>query len=135
LVEAGVVKSPADLERFLETQIIPTLLTFELPYFSRAHAAAVAGNAEALLALDRELDAWRIPAELRDASRRIGSQRLNLLAQLDPSALVLSHLASAPRSHHLVVTALELSGVPVSQAARAFAFQLIAVLIICVCCY
>jgi urease accessory protein len=126
LVEAGVVKTAADLERFLETQILPALLTFELPYFARAHAAAVAGNAEELLALDGELDAWRIPAELRDASRRIGSQRLGLLAQLDPSPLVLNHLAASPRSHHLVVTALELSGIPAAQAARAFAFQMIA---------
>jgi urease accessory protein len=123
LVEAQVVKSPADLERFLTTQILPALLNFELPFFARAHAAAVAGNAAALLAIDAELDAWRIPAELRDASRRIGSQRLSLLAQLAPSELVARHLTAVPRSHHLVVVALELSGVPVAQAARAFAYQ------------
>lgn len=126
MVEAGVVTSPADLERFLSAQILPALLTFELPFFARAHAAAVAGEADVLLALDHELDAWRIPAELRDASRRIGSQRLSLLAQLDPSPLVIEHLAAAPRSHHLVVTALELAGVPVAQAARAFSYQAIA---------
>lgn len=126
LVEAGVVSTAADLENFLRNQILPALLTFEIPFFARAHAAAVAGDADELLALDAELDAWRIPAELRDASRRIGSQRLDLLARLDPTPLVLRHRELAPRSHHLVVTALELSGVPVSQAARAFAFQSIA---------
>ncbi len=126
LVESGVVQTPQDLENFLEKQILPALLTFEIPFFARAHAAGVAGNADALLGLDAELDAWRIPAELRDASRRIGSQRLNLLAQLDPSPLVLLHRENSPRSHHLVVTALELSGLPVARAARAFAFQTIA---------
>ena len=126
MVESGVVRSPQDLENFLEKQILPALLTFEIPFFARAHAAAVAGDAEILLELDGELDAWRIPAELRDASRRIGSQRLDLLARLDPSPLVLAHREKSPRSHHLVVTALELSGLPVSQAARAFAFQTIA---------
>lgn len=126
LVETGVVSTAADLENFLRKQILPALLTFEIPFFARAHAAAVSGNADELLALDAELDAWRIPAELRDASRRIGSQRLDLLARLDPSPLVLRHRELAPRSHHLVVTALELSGVSVSQAARAFAFQSIA---------
>ncbi len=126
LVEAGVVRSAADLEDFLQKQILPALLTFEIPFFSRAHAAAVAGDADALLALDAELDAWRIPAELRDASRRIGSQRLDLLAQLVPTPLVLRYRKQSPRSHHLVVTALELSGVPVGQAARALAFQSIA---------
>lgn len=126
LVETGVVRTPDHLENFLEKQILPALLTFEIPFFARAHAAAVSGDADVLLELDVELDAWRIPAELRDASRRIGSQRLDLLARLDPSPLVLLHREKSPRSHHLVVTALELSGLPVAQAARAFAFQTIA---------
>lgn len=126
LVEAGVVSRAEDLENFLTQQILPALLTFEIPFFARAHAAAVAGDAEALLALDAELDAWRIPAELRDASRRIGSQRLDLLLQLDPTPLVIRHREHSPRSHHLVVTALELSNIPLAQAARAFAFQSIA---------
>lgn len=126
LVEAGVVSRAEDLENFLTQQILPALLTFEIPFFARAHAAAVAGDAEGLLALDAELDAWRIPAELRDASRRIGSQRLDLLLQLDPTPLVIRHREHSPRSHHLVVTALELSNIPLAQAARAFAFQSIA---------
>jgi urease accessory protein len=126
LVEAGVVLTAADLENFLQKQILPALLTFEIPFFVRAHAAAIAGDCPRLLALDAELDAWRIPAELRDASRRIGSQRLDLLAQLDPSELVIGYRGQSPRSHHLVVAALELAGVPVNQAARAFAFQSVA---------
>ena len=126
LVEAGVVKTPEDLEKFLQNQVLPALLTFEIPFFSRAHAAANSEDADTLLAMDAELDAWRIPAELRDASRRIGSQRLELLARLDPTPMVLRLRKDSPRCHHLVVTALELSGVPVGQAARAFAFQSIA---------
>ena len=126
LVEAGVVTTPAELENFLKNQILPALLTFEIPFFVLAHAASVDGDCSTLHALDRELDAWRIPAELRDASRRIGSQRLDLLAQLDPTDLVLHYRELSPRSHHLVVAALELSGLPVSQAARAFAFQSVA---------
>ena len=126
LVEAGVVKTAGDLEGFLEKQVLPALLTFEIPYFAKAHAAAIAGDVELLLSLDAELDAWRIPAELRDASRRIGSQRLELLAKLDASATVDELRARSPRCHHLVVTALELAEVPPEQAARAFAFQMIA---------
>lgn len=126
LVESGVVTDAASLEAFLEKQIVPALLTFEIPFFARAHAAAAAGDAGRLLDCDSELDAWRIPAELRDASRRIGSQRLDLLVRLDPGPLALQIHQASPRCHHLVVTALELSGVPVEQAARAFAFQTIA---------
>jgi urease accessory protein len=123
LVEAGVVKDAAGLERFLETQILPALLTFELPYFVQAHAAAGQADSARLLELDAELDAWRLPAETRDASRRIGSRRLELLKQLAPSPLVESHHAACPFSHHLVVTAIELCSLPAAQAARAFAFQ------------
>ncbi len=127
LVESGVIKNPADLENFLVKQILPALLTFEIPFFAKAHAAAVAGDSNKLLLFDAELDAWRIPAELRDASRRIGSQRLDLLAQLDDSSpLVFQIREASPRCHHLVVTALELSNTDVAQAARAFAFQSIA---------
>jgi len=125
LVESGVVRNAEDLENFIERQVLSALLTFEIPFFARAHAAVLAGDLEVMLAIDQELDAWRIPAELRDASRRIGSQRLDLLTQLDPSDLVLRYHGRSPRSHHLVVTALELSALPVAQAARAFAFQAI----------
>ncbi|MEO5916727.1 MAG: urease accessory UreF family protein [Luteolibacter sp.] len=128
LVESGVVRSAQDLENFIEKQILPALLIFEIPLFARSHAAVNSGDSKAMLEIDQELDAWRIPAELRDASRRIGSQRLDLLAQLDPSPLVLRYRELSPRSHHLVVTALELSSLPVSQAARAFAFQAIVAL-------
>ncbi|MBC8128006.1 MAG: hypothetical protein H8M99_12770 [Gloeobacteraceae cyanobacterium ES-bin-144] len=123
LVESGVVRTAEELENFLVRQILPALLTFEIPFFVRAHTAAATGNFHELHALDAELDAWRIPAELRDASRRIGSQRLALLAVLDPTSQVLQHLEKSPRSHHLIVTALEFSGIPLATAARAFAFQ------------
>ncbi len=40
IVESGVVHDAPSLERFIESQIIPALLTFEIPFFARAHAAA-----------------------------------------------------------------------------------------------
>ncbi len=126
LVESKVVSNAAELEQFLEKQVIPALITFEIPFFSRAHAAAHAMDHHALLALDTELDAWRIPAEIRDASRRIGSQRLDLLVSLDGSPFISDFRLARPRAHHLVVAALELSSLPVAQAARAFAYQSIA---------
>jgi urease accessory protein len=126
LVESGVVKTAADLENFIEHQVIPALLTFEIPHFVNAHQATINSDITILLEIDQELDAWRIPHELRDASRRIGSQRLDLLNQLDPSELISKIRTAAPRCHHLVVTALELSALPIEQAARAFAFQAIA---------
>lgn len=126
LVECGLIQTAGDLEAFLEKQILPALLTFEIPFFARAHAASKKSDAIELLAMDEELDAWRIPHELRDASRRIGSQRLELLCQLDSSPFIHAYREACPRSHHLIVTSLELAAVPLGDAARAFAFQSIA---------
>jgi urease accessory protein len=126
IVESGVVRDAPSLETFLERQIVPALANFDLPFFARAHAAAVAMNRDSLLSLDRELDAWRIPLETRDASRRIGSQRLDLLASLDDSPFIESFRAACPRGHHLIVSAIELSAMSSADAARAFAYQTIA---------
>lgn len=123
LVRVGVVNDPESLERFLRKQILPALLRFELPFFAKAHSAASEENLTALKEIDSELDAWRIAPELRDASRRVGSQRLSLLCELDPAPLIIGFKYFNPRAHHLVVTAIELRSVPVSDAARAFAFQ------------
>ena len=123
LVRAGVVKDAKGLEGFLEKQLVPNLLKFELPFFAKAHGVAAAGDIGKLVALDEELDAWRIPAELRDAGRRVGSQRLGLLAELDGAEVVVKLRSSCPRAHHLIVTAVELRGMELGQAARAFAFQ------------
>lgn len=126
LVECGIVTKAADLGRFLECQVLPALLTFEIPMFARAHSAAGCKDLETLHALDAELDAWRIPHETREASRRIGSQRLDLLAALDDSPFVASFRAACPRGHQLIVTAVELTAAPLRDAARAFAYQVVA---------
>jgi urease accessory protein len=123
LVRVGVVKDPESLERFLMKQVVPALFRFELPFFKKAHEAASAEDSETLREIDAELDAWRIAPELRDASRRVGSQRLSLLCELDDAPWIKAFRKSNPRAHHLVVTAIELRGVPVAEAARAFAYQ------------
>lgn len=123
LVRAGVVVDAGGLERFLRRQVVPNLLQFELPFFARAHGAAGGGDLAELVRMDGELDAWRIPPELRDAGRRVGSQRLGLLAELDGGELVVELRRACPRAHHLIVTAVELRGLGCGEAARAFAFQ------------
>jgi urease accessory protein len=126
LVESGIITKAAELERFMEFQLLPALLALEIPMFAQAHRAAAMQDPETLCALDAELDAWRIPHETREASRRIGSQRLDLLASLDESPFIASFRAACPRGHQLVVNAIELSSAPLADAARAFAYQTIA---------
>lgn len=126
LVSAGIVSDEKSLLRFLRLQLIPNLLLFEIPYFKRAHLAATGEDLAGLLALDLELDAWRIPAELRDAGRRIGSQRLKLLVELASDSFVTEVARSCPRAHHLVVAALEYRNGDVADGARSYSYQALA---------
>lgn len=123
LVQRGVVKKPEDLETFLHRQIIPSLLAFELPYLIRAHALAAADDHAGLRLLDEELDAWKLAAELRQASRQLGSRRLSLVQKLDQDPAVAAYVQSGAPCHHLIACALELRRLPVAAAVCAFALQ------------
>ena len=123
LVQRGVVKKPEDLEAFLQHQIIPSLLAFELPFLIQAHALAGQGDPAGLRALDEELDAWKLAAELRQASRQLGSRRLSLIQKLDADPALATYAASGAPCHHLIACALELRRLPVAAAACAFSLQ------------
>ena len=76
LAALGVVKDPHTLSVFLRERVVPMLGDYELPYLGFARAAAEAGNLAALLALDRELGAGKLPREAREASAQVGARRL-----------------------------------------------------------
>lgn len=126
LVQAGVVPGPEELEVFLKEQIMPGLLAFEVPVLAAAHRLAGRGDLVGLRALDEELEAWKLAAELRAASRQLGSRRLALTRQLEDSALCGAYAALGAPCHHLVVCGLELRTLPVEAAACAFAQQTVA---------
>lgn len=124
LVQHGFVKKPEDLETFLHRQIIPSLLSFELPFLLQAHAAAAADDHAALRRLDDDLDAWKLAAELRQASRQLGSRRLSLVQKLAPDDFLSAYVQSvgAP-CHHLIACALETRHLPAAAACCAFGLQ------------
>lgn len=123
LVQRGLVPKPDDVEKFLHEQVIPSLRAFELPFLARAHGAAVAHDFKELRRLDDELDAWKLAAELRQASRQIGSRRLALTRKLQDSTLAVEYAATDAPCHHLVVCAIELKTLPVAAAGCAYAQQ------------
>jgi len=125
LTQKGLVKSPQDVETFLHHQVLPSLLAFELPYLVKAHAAASAQDITTLRKLDDELDAWKLAAELRLASRQLGSRRLALVRQLRPTPFLEAYASSEAPCHHLIVCALEFQHLPVAAVACAFAQQTI----------
>ena len=126
LVQAEVVGTPEELEIFLNRQIIPSLLAFEVPVLAAAHTMAGQEDLAGLRALDEELDAWKLAAELRAAGWQLGSRRLALTRQLEATPLSEAYAALGAPCHHLIVCALELRGLPVEAAACAFAQQTLA---------
>jgi urease accessory protein len=126
LVQAGVVDRPEDLEVFLLAQVIPSLLAFEIPLLAAAHAMARQEDLAGLRCLDEALDAWKLAAELRAASRQLGSRRLALTRQLDATPFSEAYAALGAPCHHLIVCALELRSLPPGAAACAFAQQTVA---------
>ncbi|QIF01254.1 urease accessory UreF family protein [Roseimicrobium sp. ORNL1] len=125
LVQRGLVPKPDDVEKFLHQQVVPSLCAFELPFLAQAHAAATAHDIAELRRLDDELDAWKLAAELRQASRQIGSRRLTLTRKLEDSTLAAEYASTDAPCHHLIVCAIELKSLPVAAAACAYAQQTI----------
>lgn len=80
VVQAGVVRDAATLERFLREHALPLLLRAELPFAREAHRAAARGDVAEVCRLDGCCRALRGSRELREASRRVGAQRVQLAA-------------------------------------------------------
>jgi urease accessory protein len=123
LAQLGIVERAEDVEAFLHQQIIPSLRDLELPLLARAHSLATAADIQGLRALDEELDAWKLAAELRQASRQLGSRRLALIQKLDPDPLLAQYSELASPCHHMIIFALEFRTLPAAAVACAFAYQ------------
>jgi urease accessory protein len=123
MARLGVVRDEATLLDFFRVQIIPALTHFELPHLRFAHDAARAGDVPGLCALDRELSAWKVARELRDASAQLGSRRLHALLQIDPCELLQRCEAELPWKHHLVVYGAQMRNVPLDAALTAYLYQ------------
>jgi urease accessory protein len=117
----------ASLHRFLTQQILPALTHQELPYLRFAHQHACAGDIPALATVDHEINAWKIPAELRSASLRLGSRRLDILLKTASTPLLASLSGAiatgAMPGHHLTVTAAQYAAIPLEAALMTCMYQ------------
>lgn len=124
------IRDEAGLREFVHEQVLPALAQQELPYLRFAHDAAP--QLKALCEVDREISAWKIARELRDASIQVGGRRLAALrAMSDREAyrdFVASIMAKITPGHHLSVCALQASveGFPLRAALAAYVYQTVA---------
>lgn len=123
MARLGVVRDEATLLDFFRGQVIPALANFELPHLRFARDAARAGDVQALCALDRELSAWKVAPELREASAQLGSRRLHALLQIDPCELLQRCEVELPWKHHLVIYGAQMRDAPLDAALTAYLYQ------------
>jgi urease accessory protein len=90
LVQLGLVEDAPTLGQFLHGSVRPALRQFELPIVKRAYEAAQDGHLSRLIELDSLYAAMKGAHELRQASSRIGSQRLQMLLHLAPHPILRS---------------------------------------------
>jgi urease accessory protein len=155
MVALDHVRNAEELHAFLRHEVTETLTYVELPLLYQAYQATVAGEVTrppqsmphpvlsdaglltspstlALCLLDETSEAIRFAAEQRQASRRLGSQRLALLQKLHFAKLAearqtfLSDLSQTlPHKHLCIIAGVEtaLLGTPVPPAMMALAHQ------------
>jgi urease accessory protein len=129
MVRLGVVKDEDTLRDFLLRQVAPAQERLELPYLRFAFQAE---GIEALCAIDREIDAWKLPRETRQASAQLGVRRLKALRTISDAAAFADFetavLEGRASGHQLVVCALQarVSGAPLAAALAAYYYQSLA---------
>jgi urease accessory protein len=120
----------AGVRDFMTHQVLPALAGLELPYFRFAHECAGAGDLAGLVELDREVNAWKVPEELRVASLGIGGRRLDILLKVAPTALLAAVSAAITAGempgHHLTISAAQYAGVSLDEGLAAYAYQSLA---------
>ena len=117
----------ATLRQFLALHVLPALTWQELPYLRFAHVCSGANDLPGLVTLDYEINAWKIPFELRSASRRLGSRRLDILLKTAPapllSAIAASIAAGGMPGHHLIISGAQYAAIPLEAALMTYLYQ------------
>jgi urease accessory protein len=128
-VRLGIVRDEPSLRDFLVEQIVPAQRQQELPFLRFAFGAQ---DLDGVCAIDREIDAWKLARETREASIQLGLRRLKALRIIfDTPRLAEFEQAIAAqraRGHHLVVCALQaqVENIPLIAALTAYFYQSLA---------
>ncbi len=122
------VRDEAGLRAFVEEHLLPALQWQELPYLRFAFEAE---GLAALCEVDREISAWKLARESREASSQIGRRRLAALRAVNDQSAYREFAATIAAGeavgHHLTVAAIQarVEGFPLRAALAAWLYQAI----------
>ncbi|MSU62084.1 MAG: urease accessory protein UreF [Pedosphaera sp.] len=135
LVQLGQVAEPVDFAEFLRHQVVPAMEHMELPFVRLAHRAAGDADVSRLLELDEHYGAMKSSFELRQASSRIGTQRLQMLQKLTPHPLLAQLETECGRgnfhAHATIVFGAQaaIAQMPLEASLAAYFYQNLAALV------
>ncbi|MBK1833847.1 urease accessory protein UreF [Roseibacillus ishigakijimensis] len=124
MVHEGHLTGRAELARFLQRDVMESLLRVDLPLLLAAREAAEAGDAAALVTLDEQAWALRPTAKLREAASQVGRQQWRLFRKTWGREAALAEF-SFPHHQAPVVAGVMtfLQNVPPAAAARVLGYQ------------
>jgi urease accessory protein len=127
IVRQRAVRDEETLSEFLHDRILPLLTHVDLPLVREARSAAVAGDHDDLLAIDRLAGALKVSRELREASLRTGHRRLTMLRRLrsTPELEAFTRLLQEDGSvgHHAVVWGVSCASLPLEASLTGYYYH------------
>jgi urease accessory protein len=135
LVQSGRVQTPDDVASFLRAYLENSAAPTDAVAALGARKAAIAHDLPTCLRLDRTLEALKIAAESREASRQMGRQTLRILRDLSPDPFITRFAAEAEsqaaRCHHPVVFGIASAAMnwPPEESASAFLYSTSALIV------
>jgi urease accessory protein len=121
------VRDEAGLRTFIEGHLLPALAAQELPYLRFGYG--LVDHLPGLIGVDREISAWKLAKETREASVTIGRRRMAALRAVNDLPRYAELAAAIARGeahgHHLTVCAVQAAGegFPLTAALGAFFYQ------------
>jgi urease accessory protein len=128
-VQEGLVHNAATAEAYIQSMLANNLRYNDAAFASLAYNAAASGDMEALLRLDEECTALKIPREIRQASQKLGIRLLKIFSRQQPFAFLNAWEAAMQQgkasAHYCLVFGVYacLLQVPKEEALQAFYYN------------
>jgi urease accessory protein len=128
-VQYGIVKDRKTAEEFVRQQLSVNIHYTDAAFVSLAYDAAEQNDLPALVQLDEECTAVKLPREMRQASQKLGLRLLKIFLRVCPHSFAEQYKMKMERSeaagHYPLVFGLYsfLLGIPKSEALSGFYYN------------
>ncbi|MBC9932318.1 urease accessory protein UreF [Chitinophaga qingshengii] len=128
-VQLGLVNNVASAEQFVQHMLSNNLQYNDAAFVCLAYRAAAVCDLNALLALDEEASALKMPREIRQASQKLGVRLMKIFSRQQTFSLAQQYeaatVAKKAEGHYSIAFGLyaSLMGIPLPEALYAFFYN------------